>query len=739
LDETQLTHFFLNEYRPTPIVAPWNGGSGFGEGDRRDGLDKILETSDTRFKEYQLAINEIFSWPEFGGSDMRVGEMLDDRRAAAKASSGKARLKILELISEFESAVGPNPPEFHGLTTEQFKHVAKSIYSKESAEKACNAVSKLRTAAKQQRRAGGKDEVVRLCRNRLPDRAQDWVDAAIVLRTSVELAHPPILGTGGNDGKLEYTSSFMRRLSSLLLGHKRSLGLLGNALFGRPTDGFEIASTGQLDPGRAGGFNQGAEVETKDFPTNPWSFVLTMEGAVAWTGSASRRHGSLRHGAFSSPFTVYSRAVGYGSAEPTDETAARAEVWMPIWTRPCVFEELRYLLREGRVEWNGRPVVDAMEFTRAVGSLGADRGIASFQRYSLIKRRGKSFIALPLGRIPVSNQTDAGLLRNLEVLLNGYDAFVRDFKKFKKEPPARLVSARRQVDSAVYEYALKGERLRLSRVFAAAGALERALTYRDHRANPKLSAPLGGLSPRWLFEADDGSLEFRVAAAIASIRRSGDVGPVRANIIAIDPAKPWAWAKGEGQTAWTGLTVWNRLHSALKRRLMDAARLTCDGLPLRAALSLHPNDAAAVLSAPLDEDRFEKLLFAATLVDFGHEDFPTVREELYDRWRRVRMTIPIPRDYALLKHLFDASVDIRPEPSILSLLAANGVSAACGVALRRLRSNQCTPINLEFRDHFSGVRLAAALLIPIYPIAALSRLVLKPDEPATAEKGNTNA
>jgi len=29
LDEEALLQFFLEEYRPTPIIAPWNGGSGF--------------------------------------------------------------------------------------------------------------------------------------------------------------------------------------------------------------------------------------------------------------------------------------------------------------------------------------------------------------------------------------------------------------------------------------------------------------------------------------------------------------------------------------------------------------------------------------------------------------------------------------------------------------------------------------------------------------------------------------
>ncbi|MFN0102075.1 MAG: type I-U CRISPR-associated protein Csx17 [Bryobacteraceae bacterium] len=725
LDEGQLTHFFLKEYRPTPIVAPWNGGSGFAEGDRREGLDTILGTSDTRFKDYQQTINEIFSWPEFAAGEMTVGAMLDDLRATAASKSGKAQSDILKLIGEFEAAAGPNHSVLCGLTAEQVKEVAERAY---------NAVKKLRTAAKKNRRAGGKDEVVRLCRNRLPDRAQDWVDAAVVLRTTSDLAYPPILGTGGLEGRLDYTNSFMERVSSLLLCNLASASLLANALFGRPTTYLEIASTGQLDPGCAGGFNQGTGVETKDFPTNPWSFVLTMEGAVAWTGSATRRHGSVRHGAASSPFTVYSRAVGYGSAEPTDEDKARAEVWMPIWTRRCPFEELRYLLREGRVEWNGRPVKDAMEFTRAATSLGTDRGIASFQRFSLIRRRGDSYIALPLGRIPVSDHTDATLLRDLEVLLENYDRFARGFPK--GGPPARLASARRQVDSAVYDYALKGDRIRLALVFVAIGALERALTYRDHRANPKLSTPLGGLSPRWLLEADDESLEFRTSVAIASIHRTGEVGPMRANLIPVDPVKPGAWASGEGQAAWTGLTIWNRLHSTLKRRLMDGARLACDRLPLQALLSIHPFDAAAVVTAPLDEDRLENLLFAATLVDFAHEEFTAVRDELNARWRSLPMAMPIPRDYALLKHLFDPSVPVRPEPSILSLLAANKISDACDVASRRLKATQLTPVEVGYPDHGGGVRLAAALLIPIYPMAELSRRVLKLKDSATAEKGN---
>src|SRR5438132_10665648 len=52
---------------------------------------------------------------------------------------------------------------------------------------------------------------------------------------------------------------------------------------------------GQLDPGRAGGYNQGPEIETKDFPTNhcPDSpcFVLLAGACLA---QSSRRYWLVR-------------------------------------------------------------------------------------------------------------------------------------------------------------------------------------------------------------------------------------------------------------------------------------------------------------------------------------------------------------------------------------------------------------------------------------------------------------
>jgi CRISPR-associated protein Csx17 len=711
MNREALEHFFLERYRPTPIVAPWNGGSGFSEGDRRGGIDAILASTSERFEDYRRAIEEIFSWPQMGNGEMTLGQMLVQVQAAADAKSGKARSELLELIEEV-SAAGVNLETLLSLTTHQIKTAAKAAYKP---------VTKLRTAAKKLQRSGEKDEVVRLCRNRLPNTAVDWVDCAVVLRTSTDLMYPPIVGTGGAEGRLDYTNSFMERVSSLLLGKQQSsLELLRNALFEESTSALTIASTGQLDPGRAGGYNQGPGLETKDFPTNYWNFVLSMEGAVAWAGSATRRQKINSYGAFCSPFTVRPRSIGYGSAQDMDEEVARAEVWMPIWERPCRYQEFGSLLREGRVEWTGKPVNNALEFAEAAASLGTDRGISGFQRYSLIKRRGDSYLSLPAGRISVRHRAGVELLEEIDRIARSIDNFARGFKS---DPPARFSSLRRQIDTATYRFTVHGGVECLQNILLALGRLERYFAARDLQLDPKLERPLSGLSPRWLVEANDGSLEFRIAAALASIGPSEEVGPLRANLTPLDPAKPWVWAEGSGQTAWMGNSLADRMTSVLKRRLMDAGRLNCRTLPLHAAIHLLPEDAAAFAEPQVvDDGRVEDLLFAFVLIDW--RDSKTDSKALEHSWQTSVYETPIPRDYALLKHLFDPSVEAKPEPAILTLLTAGRTTDACEIAKRRLFASGFSPVQVRYEKSGEGIRLAASLLIPIHSLGRISGRIL---------------
>jgi CRISPR-associated protein Csx17 len=262
--------------------------------------------------------------------------------------------------------------------------------------------------------------------------------------------------------------------------------------------------------------------------------------------------------------------------------------------------------------------------------------------------------------------------------------------------------------------------------------LEQFFAHRSVSLDPKLHAPLSGLSPRWLLAANDGSLNYRIAVALASISRTGGVGGIRANLAPIEPTKPWTWSAGKGQMAFQGSGLSERLVSVLRRRLIDAERLNCESLPLWSAVTVAPEDAAAFLSREnLEEDLIEQLIFGLTLVEWHDPALDPVRAELYRSWRPSAVIIP--RNYALLKHLFHPKIEVRPEPSILSLLVAGRTKAACDVAHRRLRNSGLSLRDATFPDERDGARLAAGLLIPIHPIESLSRLVLREDREAATQ------
>ena len=135
--------------------------------------------------------------------------------------------------------------------------------------------------------------------------------------------------------------------------------------------------------------------------------MLTLEGAVAWASGIYRRQGPSYRTILCSPFTVKATKTGYGSASEKDD--ARAEVWAPLWRGHIRYAELKTLLREGRATVDGRAATTALEFAEAVRSLGVDRGIDRFVRYSLLKRRGDSYVALPTGTFTAGYRSEADL------------------------------------------------------------------------------------------------------------------------------------------------------------------------------------------------------------------------------------------------------------------------------------------------------------------------------------------
>lgn len=668
-----LEKFFLDEYKPTPIVAPWAGGSGFFKKDNKEAVEEIGKSRACRVRAYSEVIRT-------------VQRILKDEKVGEKPKNEE------------------------------------------------------------------KVRLIRRYRCELPDDVVTWMDAAMVLRSEGQV-FAPLLGTGGNDGRLDFTQNFMQRI--VLLGlHKdspteeRSSEWLNLALFSTPAMLWG-ASVGQFAPGRVGGPNatQGMEGNSSD---NPWDFVFMLEGALLLAGVAVRRFGTTNLARASFPFTVHAVAAGFDSSAKKDEVESRGELWVPLWTRPTNTGELRQLFGEGRAEVYGRPARTGTDFARAIAGLGIDRGIAGFTRVAFLKRSGKAFLATPVGRFAVTERHEADLLRQVDPWLDTFRRAVAD----KKAPP-RFGSALRLIESSIFDFCKYGGRGHLQKILIAFGQAERGLTIAERFRDEKKLKPLTGLSPDWINAADDGSREFTLARALASLDDAeSKIGPLRANLEAVNWKEQCrAWAEEDRSVVWNTEDLAINLTNVLQRRVMDGQRAGCTALPLASRSAVPLDTIAAFLDGEVDDHRIEALLWGLMLVE--HHGAPRPAQPVGTVHPPER---PIPRTYALLKLLFlprplvgepsnqtirwrcahegEAGITIRPEPRILPLLCAGRVSEACRIAAQRLRVSGLVPIpgalpNGTSRDDIwseivndlrRAQRLAASLLIPIDSVS-VNRLV----------------
>lgn len=621
LTTDSLASFFLDQYEPTSILAPWNGGSGFYPNDNKEGIDEIAASSHARFARYR---DDIQSCREFREVQQGKSENEDERRTA----------------------------------------------------------------------------ILRRCRNELSEGAVAWLDAAVGIAADGSRAFAPVLGTGGNEGRLDYTNNFMSRIAALLIspGAKTPVReLLESAILGHRTTALQPGAAGQYDPGRAGGANQGPGI-SHDCLTNPWELVLTLEGAVAWASGLYRRQGTSYRPILCSPFTVRASAVGYGSAGGKQD--ARAEIWAPLWRRAAGYGELKTLLREGRATVQGRPAVNTLEFAEAACSLGVDRGIERFVRYSLLKRRGDSYVALPVGTFPVEYRTETDRVRELQQLLEAWNS--RDF-------PSGADELRRGVDAAMYDLLLRPSKERMRGMMAAFGRMVRRIAVTSECRLPARTLNAGP----WLDACDFDVAEVRIAAAIASIW-SRDIGSITENL-----------SRAGKKFAWVGGNLADRLIAVLSRRLQVAEAEDSDGNPLGGACAIHPGDVTLFLEGSLDDDLIEDLLFAFVALKWADFEPPP----------RPRSVEPVPV-YQVLKHLFLAggieadgeSVRLRADMRIVSLLSGGDIAEAARLAVHRLRVARLRPLDVAYAGGVDARRLAAALLIPVWKGKALSSGILHPQE-----------
>jgi CRISPR-associated protein Csx17 len=681
LDESALLHFFLHEYSPTPIVDPWNGGSGFYLQERK--------------------LNEID--PATG---KKTGTGVRDQPTTAT-----------KIVDQLISSQGHRLARYRGVL-----NMAKSTVNRMGLSEAPADLHKRLLIEK--------------LRNELPDDSVCGIDSGLVLLES-RVSYPPLLGTGWNDGRTDFASNFMQRLSDVLdinsdAPTRAAEKWLRAALFGESVAGLlGGAAIGQFFPAAAGGDNSSSGFRAESL-FNPWDFILMIEGAVVFAGAALKRLESADGGTLSAPFCVKPAGVGYATATQADElsSSARPEMWMPLWNAPSGFSELRALMSEGRAQVAGRPARNGVDFARAIASLGVDRGIAAFQRYGFQVRNGLAYFATPLDRLPVT--------RNIEVdLLNDFDAWLDSFRRAATadSAPSSAGQALRQLESAILALCKQGDAEHVQDVLVALGGCEQAMAHSLKWTEKSSLKPISPLSPRWLQAADDCSAEYRLAGSLASVYgKYGDTFmPLRSQLEPIKcGVKNGSLWVGWEQTAvvdvaWREGDVVDALNAVMARRLVLAQKAGAHIWPDTGRCFASLSHVSAFGEGRMNFVRFADLLWGLALLDW-----PQIQQPAWSQSDSGPATCP-GAVFTLLKLCFAGTavhkVEVPLVPGVHQRAAIGQGAAATQLAVRRLRASGLAPAVEQVHQQGEAVaRAAAALLFPIssFEINALAEMVLRP-------------
>ena len=645
-DEAALRDFFLTRYIPSPVLAPWNGGSGFYPKDNAEALETIAKSESPRFAAF--------------------------REALAAARNAIATLGLRE------------KPE-----------------------------------------KDTKEKLLLRCRNTFPEAALEWLDSAVVL-TDDGTRYPPLLGTGGNDGRLEFTNNFMQRLTEVFdLKHggpsTDSATFLDNALFDEPVKGLADSPIGQFSPVASGGANATTGFDAKSV-VNPWDFILSIEGAMLFAAAAVKRLESAAPGLLAYPFCVQPAGAGYGSASQADETDARCEIWMPLWSASSNLDEIRTLFSEGRAWVGRRPAKDGVDFALAVASLGVDRGIAEFQRFAFLVRNGLAYFATPLQRVRVQRDRIAA------DLLAACDGWLTRFRyEGKKEhAPTTVRRAVARVEAAILARVAtpQGDNPAIAQeLLMALGAAERAVATRQKWRKESFVPSIPALPSGWLRAADDNSVEYRLAAALASIGGwfRDSYFPLRRHlepVTVVPGGNGWVGWDDEpaNEVVWHEGSIVDVMLAMMERRLLLAKSSGAASWPEFARVTAWPSDLAAFIDGRIDEKRFTELLWGLSLLDFS-QDIPA--EDRPERPGGEARDETPPAFFAQLKLCFAGRLPedkhVPVEPDIFHLAATGNGERASEQALRRLHGSSIPVLRLKIPIGGTAARRsAAALLFPLW-------------------------
>ena len=541
LNADEIVEFILHKYSPTPVMSPWNGGSGFYSKGGKKAVEQLRDSIGERFAIYRECLKVAYAIVEEMGLDEK-----------------------------------PDQPE--------------------------------------------KRELIIKCRSSMPDAALDWIDTSVILIED-SLAFPPLLGTGGNDGNFEFGYCFMQRICEVFDSEGQPSpncrDWLTRSLFGLQTGRLvKGIAIGQFNPIAAGGVNAQSSFESASL-VNPWDYILTIEGALSFASASVKRMGDGTTGIASCPFTVRPAQVGYISSAEGEE--CKAEVWMPLWNQPCRYRELRSVFGEGRASIKRRFASNGYDFALAISQLGVERGISSFIRYGMNVRNGRSVLAVPLDNFQVARRRNADLLVEI-------DPWIARFSRRAgvDEAPAGVRRSWRSLMKAVISLCKNDSPDNLCSLIIALGECERQNAHsrkwcQDEKKG--IISPIPPIASRWAIKAYDGSSEFRLAAAIASLRPCSTALPaLRMNLepVVMRSSRSLAWSVSDGDVAWGEGGLVRSLNDIMYRRMLTMQKES-QGYSEHASVPAPLSDVRRFIEGEVDEVRLESLIWGLGLIDWSKD------------------------------------------------------------------------------------------------------------------------
>lgn len=719
-EQDELIRFFSEEYSPSPIMSPWNGGSGFypNDSEAKENINKILNLGDKRFCDfistYKL-IKETLgkSFPEIFGSPLTLEDLIEKFTEKGKNKEIEKIKKLKgKIITELE-----NSDKIDKESIETLSAVGNSKLKSEIKE-----IGKLNNDFYQIMRDEYKSKIVTKLRDTINERYLEWIDASILVNAEGKPVFPPLSGSGGNEGRLDYSSLFIASLTKVFVNKTNSsTKLLRNSLFGDLTDKLQESAVGKFDPGKAGGFNQGNEIETKIVKINPWDIILMMEGILIWSNSIGRRN-AVRETKIVTPFTVSYSPYGYESSNVSDFKKS-LEIWAPIWNNYAYADELKSLFKEGRVALRGKVVKKGLDFFQAINSLGVDRGITGFLRYCFLVRRGQSYIALPSGLHRVKYSKYVNLIEDLDFVYRTFEQNLKVIQGTGKTLPQIYESIKRNMYESTYDLLNNGNPLTAVRLLRAIGRAEMSFSRvrgkYENKGGQKLR-PLFGLSTNWINKSDDKSSEFRIALSLSSIGRTEKVGSFRSNIEGTSLQDDRKWDDNIGQFSWTGANLTEKLINTLIKRLTEAQSNKNSTLPFFSRIKLSLNDVMKFINGEIDERCIEELLFAFSLIRWDDNKSSQNIMEMNDYISiNSSFDYPIDRLWALVRLYLspeqfsqNSKVIFNPDRNLINLLLSGKSRETFRLVNIQMLKQNVFPIKID-NDKPMDKRYVASLLFPL--------------------------